>query len=84
MEITKRIGQRLGKIQRRLESLIFRTSEERIRDFLKDLAAEHGYIVANQPNEVAIHMRLVHEDIAKLTATSRQTVTSVLKKFTKS
>ncbi|HEV7349728.1 Crp/Fnr family transcriptional regulator [Telluribacter sp.] len=83
LELTKHIGQKVRKIQRRLENLIFRTSEERVRDFLKEIAHEYGYKVANNPNEVAIPMRLTHEDIGKLTATSRQTVTSVLRNLAK-
>lgn len=83
LQITKLIGLRLKKVQRRLESLIFRTSEERIRDFLKDLAKEYGYTIANTPCEIAIPVRITHDDIGKLTATSRQTVTSVLKSLEK-
>lgn len=83
LQITKTIGQRLGKLQRRLESLIFRTSEERVKDFLKDLAVEHGYAVASSQNEVAIPIRLTHDEIGKLTATSRQTVSTVLKNLEK-
>ncbi len=79
LQVTKLIGLRLNKIQRRLESLIFRTSEERIKDFLKDMAHEYGYTVATNSNESAIPARLTHDDIGKLTATSRQTVSTVMK-----
>lgn len=79
LQVTKLIGLRLKKIQRRLESLIFRTSEERIRDFLKDMAHEYGYTIATDPNKNAIPVRLTHDDIGKLTATSRQTVSTVMR-----
>lgn len=84
LQITKTLGSRLEKVQRRLERLIFRTADERVKDFLKDLALEYGYAVANNTNEIAIPMRLTHEEISKLTATSRQTVTTVLKNLEKS
>lgn len=83
LQLTKLIGLRLKKIQRRLESLMFRTSEERIKDFLKELADEFGYKIAISPGEIAIPIRLTHDDIGKLTATSRQTVSSVLKSLEK-
>lgn len=79
LQITKLIGLKLKKIQRRLESLVFRTSEERIKEFLKDMAQEYGYTIAANPNENAIPIRLTQDDIGKLTATSRQTVSTVMK-----
>ena len=73
----------MEKVQRSLVRLMFRKAEERVRDFLRDLAVEHGYMVANNPNEMAILMPFTHEEIGKLTATSRQTVTSVLNNLEK-
>jgi CRP-like cAMP-binding protein len=83
LHVTKLIGSKFQKVQRRLESLIFKNSEERVRELLKDMAHEYGYMVANNPNEVAIPICLTHEDIGKLTATSRQTVTSILNNLSK-
>ncbi len=78
LQVTKFIGFRLKKIQSRLESLIFKTAEQRVRFLLKELAEEHGRQLITDPDERVIKMRLTHEDIAKLSATSRQTVTTVL------
>jgi CRP-like cAMP-binding protein len=78
LQITKLIGFRLKKIQNRFESLIFKTSEQRVESFLREMADEHGTKVQGSDNEMEIRLRLTHDDIAKLTATSRQTVTSVL------
>ena len=78
LQVTKFIGFRLKKIQSRLESLVFKTAEQRVRFLLKELAEEHGRQIINNPEERVVKMRLTHEDIAKLSATSRQTVTSVL------
>jgi CRP-like cAMP-binding protein len=77
-QITKFIGFRLRKIQSRLENLIFKTAEQRVRFFIKELVEEHGRQIITSPEERVVKIRLTHEDIAKLSATSRQTVTSVL------
>ncbi len=45
--------------------------------FIKEIADEKGKTLANN-TEVEVKISLTHEDIAKLTATSRQTVTSIL------
>lgn len=78
LQVTKFIGFRLKKMQTRLEGLIFKTAEQRVRYFIKELAEEHGREIMCNPEEREVKMRLTHEDIAKLSATSRQTVTSVL------
>ncbi|MDQ3051904.1 MAG: Crp/Fnr family transcriptional regulator [Bacteroidota bacterium] len=83
MQITKLIGFRLKKIQNRFESLIFKTSDERVRSFIRELADEHGRKVQGNNNEMEIRLKLTHEEIAKLTATSRQTVTTVLNELEK-
>ncbi len=75
LSITKAIGFRLRKIQARLESLWFKSAPERIRSFIKDLADEHGRDVGD---EKSVNLNLTHQEIASLTATTRQTVTSTL------
>jgi CRP-like cAMP-binding protein len=81
--ITKLIGFKLKKIQSRFESLIFKSSEERVSSFIKELAEEHGIPILGNPEEKLIQLKLTHEDISKLTATSRQTVTSTLNRLEK-
>ena len=71
----KIIGSRLLKMEKRLESLVFKDSRTRIIDFLKDLAAEKGVKVGY---ETLVRGFFTHQEIANLTATSRQTVTTVL------
>lgn len=44
-EILKRLGARVKKIKSRLESLICKNAEERIRYLLKEIALEHGRII---------------------------------------
>ncbi len=83
LQVTKLIGFRLKKIQSRLENLIFKTADQRVRFFIKELAEEHGRAIMGNPEERVVKMRLTHDDIAKLSATSRQTVTSVLNEMEK-
>lgn len=77
LQVTKVIGLTLRKVQTRLESLCFKSTTERIKSFLKDMADQHGLKVG-PANDIEVKLNLTHEDIAKLTVTSRQNVTSVL------
>lgn len=82
LEVTKLIGLRLKKVRSRLENLVFHDAETRIRNFISDMADEHGRTLASG-NEILIRLNLTHQDISKLTATSRQKVTTVLNEFEK-
>jgi len=75
-KITKIIGFRFKRIQSRFESLIFKSSEQRVKSFIKDLANEVGQ--KTDDGTIEIKLKLTHEDIGKLTASSRQMVTTVL------
>lgn len=66
---------RFQKIEKRLETIIHKDARSRIIDFLKEMAFEIGEKAAT---EIYIRNYLTHMDIANLTATSRQTVTTVL------
>ncbi len=74
-KVLKLIGLRLRKVERRLEALVFKDARTRIIEFLKDEAAEKGKKVGF---ETMIPNHLTHKDIASLTGTSRQTVTTIL------
>jgi len=74
-KVTKLIGFRLRKVERRLESLIFKDARTRVIDFIKDMAVEQGKKIGD---EILVKHYLTHQDIANLTATSRQTVTTIL------
>ncbi len=73
--VSRNIGEKLRNIERRLESLIFKDARERIIDFMKEMAEKYGKKIGF---EVLVKHDLTHQDIANLTATSRQTVTTVL------
>jgi len=74
-KVLKLIGLRLMKLERKLELLIFKDARTRIVEFLKDTAAWKGKKIGF---ETMIPTRLTHKDIAALTGTSRQTVTTIL------
>lgn len=78
-EVLKRLGTRVKKVQSRLESLICKNAEQRIRSLIKEIAQEHGRIIAEDPDQVEVKLGLTHADIAKLTSTCRQSVSTLLK-----
>jgi len=73
--VTKNIGEKLRKVERRLESLLFKDARERIIDLMRDMAINYGKKIGE---EILVKHDLTHQDIANLTATSRQTVTTLL------
>ncbi len=74
-KILRIVGWRLRKMERKIESLVFKDARTRIVEFLKDTANERGQKVGF---EMMIKNHLTHKDIASLTGTSRQTVTTVM------
>ena len=74
-KILKIVGFRLRKMERKIESLVFKDARTRIVEFLKEMAEEKGQKVGF---EMMIKNHLTHKDIASLTGTSRQTVTTVM------
>ena len=75
-KILTMIGNRLKKAESRLESLIFKDARTRIIDFLKESAEKRGSKIGI--DEMLVKHSLTQQDIANITGTSRQTVTSVL------
>ncbi|MBK9339044.1 MAG: Crp/Fnr family transcriptional regulator [Lewinellaceae bacterium] len=71
----KIFGARQLEMERRLESLVFRDSRSRIVEFLVELTRARGERVGY---EWVIRKPITHQEIANLTATSRQTVTTTL------
>lgn len=77
-EITKLIGLKFKKIQTKFEHLIFKSSEERIIWFIKSMAGQFGRPIKGFSDQFQIDIKFTHEEIGKLTATSRQMVTATL------
>lgn len=71
----KLMGSRILKLEQRLESMVFKDSNSRIIDFLIELVAKRGERVGY---EYVVRKFITHQEIANLTATSRQTVTTTL------
>lgn len=73
--VTTMIGEKLRKMEMKLESVIFKDARTRVIDLIKEMGADYGQQVGE---ETLIKHNLTHQDIANLTATSRQTVTTIL------
>jgi CRP-like cAMP-binding protein len=73
--LIKVMGSRVLQMERRLESLVFKDSRTRIIEYLLELADRRGQRVGF---EVVVRKFITHQEIANITATSRQTVTTVL------
>lgn len=73
--LMKIMGSRVLQMEKRLESLVFKDSRTRVVEFLYNMAQEKGQRVGY---EMVVRKFITHQEIANLTATSRQTVTTVL------
>jgi CRP/FNR family cyclic AMP-dependent transcriptional regulator len=73
--ITRRMGLRRLRIERRLKSLLFRSNRERLLQLWMELATEYG-----TPSKLGIEIRikLSHQDLASIIGSTRETVTMTL------
>ena len=78
--INQMMSNRINKMEQRMFALMLKDVKQRIMDFLKEFVAEFGYPVSGG---YQARNFLTHEDIAKITTTTRQTVTSSLSHFKK-
>jgi CRP/FNR family cyclic AMP-dependent transcriptional regulator len=76
IHLTRHLARRLEKAQDRCEGIIFNDARTRIVEAIRELADTQGQVLAG--GSVLITHSLTHQDLALLTATSRQTVTTVL------
>jgi CRP/FNR family cyclic AMP-dependent transcriptional regulator len=77
-KVYKSIGERMHKVEQKLADMVFKGSEERIIRFLIEIGSEN---MKPGVDEAYIRPFFTHEELAYLTATSRQTVTSLLNKL---
>lgn len=77
MEINKRIGENIRKLERRLEILFFKEIKRRLIELLKDLTAMYGESSPEQPNTYVNHS-LTQQEMASLIATSRKSVSLMM------
>jgi CRP-like cAMP-binding protein len=73
--LMKIMGSRMLEMEQRLESLVFKDSRTRVIEFLYNLGLKKGQRVGY---ETLVSKFMTHQEIANLTATSRQTVTTIL------
>jgi CRP-like cAMP-binding protein len=71
----KIMGSRALDMEKRLTSLVFKDSRSRIVEYLIDLVRTKGQRIGY---EWVVRKFITHQEIANLTATSRQTVTTTL------
>ena len=69
------IGKRLQKTERRMEGMIFKNSRSCIVEFLHNLGQEQGQ---REGYDTLVRNLFTHQEIAELTGTSRQTMTTLL------
>ena len=75
LNIFKLIGLRISKLERKIDSLVFKDVRTRVIEFIKEFVMEKGE--KNGPEYKADNF-LTHKDIANLVGTTRQTVTTLL------
>jgi CRP-like cAMP-binding protein len=81
MELFLSMGTKLREMEKRLESLNFKPSRDRILDFIKESILSKCKTLQDG---TLVCPFLTHVDIAKMTDTSRQTVTLVLNELKRS
>lgn len=75
LAITRLIGWRKQKIERRLRNLLFRSNRERLLGLLWELVEQYGRQV---PEGLLIDIKLSHQDLANLIGVTRESVTLIL------
>ena len=73
--ITKLIGLRRMRIERRLKHLLFQSNKERLVHLLLDLVEQYG---KESDNGIALSINLSHQDMASLIGSTRESVTLLL------
>lgn len=78
LSVNKLIGLRIRKIQAHVEDIVFKDAKERVIAFLKRYTKSFG---KKMVDSWMVRPFLTHQEIADLTATSRQTVNSILQEL---
>ncbi len=78
LRLIRILGGILRETNNAIQNLVFRGVSSRLARFLLRQAAEWG---KQGPNGIVIPLPLTHEDVANLIGSSRQTVTSTLRRF---
>lgn len=75
--VTKLIGLRRRRVERRLKSLLFRSNRQRLVSLLLELADQYGQPSVEPPG-TRLGIKLSHQDMASVIGSTRETVTVVL------
>jgi CRP/FNR family transcriptional regulator, cyclic AMP receptor protein len=78
LKYTDAVNEKLVSFKQKYEDLIFKDVDVRVLDFFKRYAKHHGKITGDS---VEMEMLLTHQDIADYTASSRQTVTTIINRL---
>jgi CRP/FNR family transcriptional regulator, cyclic AMP receptor protein len=78
LRIRKLIGWRIRKLENRLYNMVFKDAPTRVHQYLQDFAQEFGI---RNGDHYRVNLILTQDDIAKLTATTRQTVATVMNRL---
>ncbi|MBW3597090.1 MAG: Crp/Fnr family transcriptional regulator [Planctomycetes bacterium] len=73
--VTKLLGFRRRRIERRIKALLFRSSRDRIVHLLLDLTEQYGEPTSEG---VLLSIKLSHQDLASIIGVTRETVTVLL------
>ncbi len=73
--VTKLIGLRRRRIERRLKSLLFRSNRQRLVHLLLELAEQYG---TPAPEGIGLGIKFSHQDLANVIGSTRETVTVLL------
>ena len=73
--VTKLIGMRRKRIERRLKYLLFHSNRERLIHLLIELAEQYGRPAADG---IELGIKLSHQDLANIIGSTRETATVIL------
>ena len=73
--VTKLIGMRRQRVEKRLRNLLFRSNRERVIHLLLELCEKYGEVA---DEGISLNIRLSHQEMACIIGSTRETVTVVL------
>ncbi len=76
MGITRLVGLRRKRIERRLKYLLFHSNRERLVNLLLELARDFGR--QTTPELIELRIKLSHQDLASIIGSTRESVTVIL------
>lgn len=79
LRVAQQMSERLLGAQSRIEALAFREVPQRLAAMLLDLADKHGESLDSR--RTRIQVRLTHQELASLIASTRETTTTLLNRF---